>query len=246
MNLIEELEKGRYGAFELNRLVGKNLLRGLVISIFIHGVVVAAPYVIGLFKSDIPEPKNIIILDPSELTKLKRQQKETVEQVKIERPKIAPPKAAIPVAVKEEEIEEQPQLIPTQEEITTALSSGDEELNIDAGAEVVIKEEEGIPDIGSFTPYEVAPKPLPDFSPQPEFPDMAKMAAVPGKVVVQVYVDKKGEVKKWKVVKEEPKDLGFKEEVEKIIPKWKFTPAIQQNNPVGVWIAIPFNFKYKK
>jgi TonB family protein len=246
MDLIEELEQGRYGSFELNRLVGKNLLRGLVVSFLIHSLVIASPYIIGLFKSEIPEPTNIIVIDPSQLTKLKRQQQETIEQVKIERPKIAPPKAAIPIAVPEEEIEEEPQLIPSQEEIVEALASGDEDLNIDAGTEVVIREEESIPDLGSFTPYEVAPKPLEGFSPQPEFPEMAKMAAVPGKVVVQVYVDKKGEVKKWKVVKEEPKDLGFREEVEKIIPRWKFTPAIQQSNPVGVWIAIPFNFKYKK
>jgi outer membrane biosynthesis protein TonB len=42
-----------------------------------------------------------------------------------------------------------------------------------------------------------------------------------------------------------PENLGFEKEVEKIIDKWRFTPAIQQGNPVGVWIAIPFTFKVK-
>ncbi|MBK8130044.1 MAG: energy transducer TonB [bacterium] len=50
-------------------------------------------------------------------------------------------------------------------------------------------------------------------------------------------------MKKWRIVQAKPPDLGFEQEVEKVLPKWKFTPAIQQGNPVGVWIAIPFNFK---
>jgi protein TonB len=99
--------------------------------------------------------------------------------------------------------------------------------------------------MGTFVPYEIAPQPLPDFSPQPAFPEMAQKAGVSGKVVVQVYVDKDGTVKRWQIVQAKPEDLGFEEEVEKVIQKWKFTPAIQQGNPVGVWIAIPFNFKVK-
>ncbi|MBI5059591.1 TonB family protein [candidate division KSB1 bacterium] len=248
MDLITQLEQGRYGSFELKHFVGRNLFRGLVVSFLIHSVVVASPYIMTLFKSDIPEPDRVIVIDPSQLTKLKRQQQENVETVKIERPKIAPPKAAIPVAVEEDEVIEEPQLIASQEEIIAAVSGDDEGLEIDPNATVVIQEEkdEAIPGSDVFTPYEVAPQPLPDFMPQPAFPEMAKLAQVTGKVVAQVYVDKKGEVKKYKIVKVDPKDLGFEDEVEKIIMKWKFTPAIQQGNPVGVWIAIPFNFKYKK
>jgi TonB family protein len=249
MDFITQLEQGRYGSFELKHFVGKNLLRGLVISFLIHGVVVASPYIMTLFKSDIPEPDRVIVIDPSQLTKLQRQNKENIEQIKVARPNVAPPKAAVPIAVPEEEITEEPQLLASQSEIAAAVSAGDDEgLVIDPNAQVVIKEEEAeaIPDAGSFTPYEVAPQPLPDFMPQPLFPEMAKLAQVTGKVVAQVYVDKKGEVKKYKIVKVEPKDLGFEEEVQKVIMKWKFTPAIQQGNPVGVWIAIPFIFKYKK
>ncbi len=246
MEYIEQLEAGRYGSFELKKLVGRNLMRGLVISILVHTAVVASPYIAKLFESDIPEPTRVIILDPSQLTKLKSQ-RDTPEQVQIARPNIAPPKAAIPIAVPEEEVEEQQQLMPSQEELSDIMSAGSQDsLDFGAGTDVVIQETDEIPGSDIFIPFEVAPQPLPDFSPKPDMPEMAKMAGVQGKVIVQVYVDKKGEVRKWKIVKEEPKDLGFGEEVEKIIPKWKFTPAIQQGNPVGVWIAIPFNFKYKK
>ena len=247
MEYIEQLEQGRYGSFELKRLVGRNLIRGLIISVLVHATVIAAPYVIELFKGEEEIPDRVIVIDPSQLTKLKSHQK-TEEQIAIARPKIAPPKAAIPIAVPEEQVEEQAELMPSQEDLTEFLSAGsDEDLDIGEGTEVVIADEgDAIPESDIFIPFEVAPTPLPDFSPKPETPEMAKLAGVAGKVVVQVYVDKKGEVKKWKIVSTKPPGLGFEDEVEKVIPKWRFTPAIQQGNPVGVWISIPFTFKQSK
>lgn len=246
MDYLEQIEQGRYGSFELKRFVGRNLLRGLVISVLVHAAVIAAPYVAELFKGEEEIPQRVVVIDPSQLTKL-RSLRDTPEQVQVARPKIAPPRAAVPIAVPEEQVEEQQELMPTQEELADIISSGDEDLEFEEGTEVVIAEEEdAIPGSDVFIPFEVAPTPLPDFSPQPEFPEIAKISKTPGKVVVQVYVDKKGDVKKWKIVSEKPPQLGFGEEVEKIITRWKFTPAIQQGNPVGVWIAIPFNFKFKE
>jgi protein TonB len=246
MDYLEQLEQGRYGSFELKKLVGKNLLLGLVLSVAMHAAVVASPFVVGLFQHEEEIPRHILVIDPSQLTKLKSQH-QTEKQIEISRPKIAPPKAAVPIAVPKEQVEEQQQMMPSQEQLSNLMSqSSDEQLDIGAGTDVVIKEEDVIPDVGAFVPFEVAPTPLPDFSPKPEMPEMAKLAGVQGKVVIQVYVDKKGEVKKWKIASEKPPNLGFADEVVKIIPKWKFTPAIQQGNPVGVWIAIPFNFQYKK
>lgn len=253
MNVFEELAKGRYGSFELKKLVGPNLIRGFIIAVIIHGVVAASPVIIELFRGEEEIPEYVHVIDPTVLDKIKlrRKSESGAEQVTIARPKIAPPKAAIPIAVKEEEITEEPELMPSQQEIAEFIDAqaADEGLDIPAGAEIVIKDVGGaddIPDMGVFIPFEVPPQPLPDFSPQPEFPELARTAGVAGKVIVQVYVDKSGDVKKWKVVKADPKGLGFEEEVEKVIKKWKFTPAIQQGNPVGVWVAVPFNFKYKK
>jgi outer membrane biosynthesis protein TonB len=46
-------------------------------------------------------------------------------------------------------------------------------------------------------------------------------------------------------VQASPSDLGFEDEVLKVVPKWKFTPAVQQGRAVGVWVAIPFKFVCK-
>jgi periplasmic protein TonB len=250
VDFFEQLEQGRYGSFELKKMVGPNLIKGLIISVIIHTVVIAAPYVIAAFQGeeDIPPPP-VRVIDISQLTKL-RSQENTATQVKIAAPTLAAPKAAIPVAVPEEEVPQEQALLPSQSEIKAQVTQGaDSGLDIRPGEQIQITGEEAsneIPEMGTFTPFEVPPQPLPDFSPQPDFPELAKTAGVTGKVVVQVYVDKKGEVKKWKVVQVNPKGLGFEDEVEKVIPKWKFTPAIQQGSPVGVWVAVPFNFKYKK
>jgi protein TonB len=248
MNFYEQLMQGRYGSFELKKIVGPNLLRGLAISFLLHSAGIASPYIVKLFKGeeDIPPPP-VRVVDISMLTKLRSLQ-DSQEQVRIALPKLAAPKAAIPVAVPEDEVPMDQALIPTQAEIATQVGASEEGLDIRPGEQIEIKEEatEVIPDMGVFVPFEVPPQPLDGFSPQPEFPELAKTAGVTGKVTIQVYVDKRGEVKRWKIVKEDPKGLGFGEEVEKVIKKWKFTPAIQQGNPVGVWVAVPFTFKYKK
>jgi TonB family protein len=249
VDFIEQLEQGRYGSFELKKLVGPNLFKGLAVAIIIHVVAISAPYIISALKGeeDIPPPP-VRVVDISQLTKL-RSMDNTTSQVKIAMPKMAPPKAALPVAVPKEEVPQEQVLLPTQSDIKSSMASADTGLDIQPGEQIQIKEEassEEIPAMGSFTAFEVPPQPLPDFSPQPSYPEMAKTAGVVGKVVIQVYVDKRGDVKKWQVVKEDPKGLGFGEEVTKIIPKWKFTPAIQQGNPVGVWVSVPFKFTFKK
>ncbi len=243
-NFLQELEKGKYGSIELKYFVGKNLVRGLVISVLIHSAVVASPYIATLFQDEIPPPPSQVYDITTALKKLK-QLDPTKAPPKIARPKLALPKVVVPIAVKEDEVpEEQPEMM-KQEDIVQAIVEdyGTDSLAIDP-SQIVIDDTEGeIPSFEQFIPFEVAPQPLPDFSPQPAFPDMAQRAGVSGKVTAQVYVDKKGEVKKWRIVQAKPEKLGFEEEVEKVLPKWKFTPAIQQGNPVGVWIAIPFNFK---
>jgi TonB family protein len=250
MNFYEQLKQGRYGSFELQKLVGPNLMRGLVISFLLHSAVIASPYIAKLFHSeeDIPPPP-VRVIDISQLTKLKSLQN-TETQVRIAMPKLAAPKAAVPIAVKEDEVPQEQALIPTQAEISTQVAATSESgLDIKPGEQIEIKGETAddvIPDMSKFVPYEVAPQPLPDFSPQPAYPELAKMSSMTGKVVVQVYVDKHGDVKKYQIVKEDPKDLGFGDEVKKIIMKWKFTPAIQQGNPVGVWVAVPFRFQFKR
>jgi TonB family protein len=60
-----------------------------------------------------------------------------------------------------------------------------------------------------------------------------------------LFVDVKGDVRRFHIVKADPRDVGFEDEVLKVIPRWKFTPALQQQRPVGVWVTIPVKFEIK-
>ncbi len=97
----------------------------------------------------------------------------------------------------------------------------------------------------TFIFVEIQPQPI-GTNPQPQFPELARISGLGGTVIVNIWVDKRGDVKQWRVMKTDPKGLGFEEEVLKIVPKWKFTPAIQSGKPIGVWVAVPFRFKLQK
>ena len=249
MNFFEELELTHYGSFELSRRVGPNLLKGLAVSFLIHSLVVASPFIVKLFQGneEIPPPP-LRVVDISQLTKLKRLQ-DTPDQIRIALPKLAAPKAMVPIAVDEDVIDTDANLMPSQAEIVNMIANdaGEEGLDLRPGEMIEIREEaltgDEIPEVGKFIPFEVAPQPLPDFSPAPAYPDVAMSAKILGKVIVWVYVDKAGVVKKYQIKSVIPKEMGFEESVIKVINKWKFTPAIQNGNAIGVWVEIPFTFQ---
>lgn len=251
-NLYYELAEGHYGALALKRTVGPNLLRGLAISFLVHTLVVISPYIISLFQGEevIPPPPTRVV-DMSEIVKLRSNQN-TQDQVQIAVPKMAVPKATIPIAVPLDEIEVdlEKTLMPSQKELVQQLGAGGSDetgLGLNPGELIEIREEkpdaDEIPAPNKFIPMEFPPQPLPDFSAPPKYPKMAQNAGVKGRVVVQAYVDKTGTVKKIIIKSASPKDLGFEEEVTKAINEWRFTPAIQNGKPVGVWVEMPFAFQ---
>jgi len=249
LNFYEQLTASRYGAMELKRMVGPNLIKGLIFSFVVHLAIVISPFIAKIIQGEeeIPPP-NVVVIDASKLTKLKRQQDDTQQQVQIAQPKMEAPVAAIPIAVDEDFIDAEP-VIKSQSELTFALSAeagSDEGLNLKSGDIIEIKGDdfgsEEDPALGQFVPVEYAPQPLDNFSPLPAYPKLAETSGVKGRVVVLCFVDKTGSVKKYQFKSVEPPNLGFAEEVEKIIMTWKFTPAIQNGKPIGVWVEIPFNF----
>jgi TonB family protein len=248
LDVYDEFVASRYGSFEVKKYLARYLWIGLAVSVALHGTAIGS-YVLALAMKRVPPaPKRIVILDASKLGAPPSITDKTVPpSIKVTRPKIAPPAAAKPVAVPDEEDKEEI-TIQSQEELAVSATPAEDTTLFGGGdVEVVIQEleqEEVIPSSDVYTPFEVPPQPI--VSPKPAFPPMAQEAGVEGMVVLKVYVDKNGDVKKWEVMTVRPKGLGFEEEVFKVIPKWKFTPAIQQNKPVGAWIAVPFNFEFKE
>ncbi|MFH1173556.1 MAG: TonB family protein [archaeon] len=199
------------------------------------------------FTPKLMQPTRVIPLTPANLGQPPSITDRTVPPtIRVAQATVVPPAYAKPVAVPDEQ-EKEIVNIPSQEELALAttptldsLLSGAANFKIEY---LESKLEDSIPSSNVFIPYEVAPQPI--VSPLPDYPEMAKTAGVTGKVVLKIYVDNKGAVRKWEIMKATPQGLGFEEEAIEAIQQWKFTPAIQQNSPVGVWVAIPLKFVLK-
>ena len=84
----------------------------------------------------------------------------------------------------------------------------------------------------------------PEFTKQvkPEYPEIAKKAGIEGRVTVLVLVDKRGQVES--VGKISGPEV-FHEVARTAALQFEFTPAIQNDKPVKVWVALPFKFQLR-
>jgi TonB family protein len=240
--------EGHLGGFDIRRFLQKYMSVGLAISIGIHVLIVGGYHLgVWLATSDIPPPSRVIYLDPSNLgPPPSLSADEIAPALKIAQPKLAPPAAAIPKPVAEEVAPEEP-MIQTQEQIAQNLNADTTLSMVGSGEnlriESAIPDEDAIPDPGTFTPYEKAPQVVKKV--EAVFPDMARQAGVGGKVTVQFYVDKNGDVKRANAVKATPSGLGFEQAAIDAVMQWKFTPALQRESPVGVWVAQVITFQVR-
>jgi TonB family protein len=253
MDFFEQMEKERYGSFELKRQVGPNLLKGLLISLIINGTVVASPFLVRLLHGEEQLPPEdtyggTVILLPPPL----RPNDEGRRQQPILPSSLVEPKVRVVVPVLPEDLPVDAPQMPDQNQLKDNLArkadSAAAAINGLGTAQIVFREppiDDPVPDPKIWVPFEVPPVALPDFHPAPDYPGLAKLSGASGKVVLNVFVDKNGNVKTWKLMSANPPGIGFEEEVLKVIPKWRFSPAIQQGKPVGVWVAVPFNFRIK-
>jgi TonB family protein len=249
MNFLEQLEKDRYGSFELKKQVGPNLIKGLVVSLLLHCTIFASPYVIRLWNGPQPDkPKEKVYGGAPTLVPWERQRAVS------DKPFIPLPKRANPV---------NPRYVPgnpdDQDTLIMVINTptgtgsgrrGDDTMSgggggFDTAVFVAnVPPEEFFPPDSIWIPREIEPVAL-DINPQPIYPKLAVTAGITGKVVVKVFVDQNGDVKTWKVIVANPQGVGFDDEVAKVITRWKFTPAVQAGHPVGVWVSVPFKFTLK-
>lgn len=148
----------------------------------------------------------------------------------------APPAAAVPVPVPDAEAPPE-QTIMSQEEISTA-SGAVEQGTGEAQIVVTQQVEDEVPQLGQYVYVEELPEPI--SKPQPEYPDIARDAGVEGTVLVQALIGKDGKVMKTQVTKSVPM---LDDAAQAAVKKWVFKPALSNNKPVIVWVAVPVAFK---
>jgi TonB family protein len=250
MNEFESLERRHLGAVAIKHSLGPNLIRGLVASVLLHGTLISLPVAVSWIA-----PGHLAVVTSGPLTGPVL----ILPPLGHEAPWI-PPKPLRPSAPKAPAVGKwvpaphDPEIDSTLIRPPSAPIGGAGEVGIGGigGDDTVgaidgfILPEDTIPSDTVFMPVEIVPQMIPGMCPGPDFPELARIASLDGKVVVKVWVDRFGDVGKWKIVQVVPAGLGFEEEVLKVVPRWKFTPAVQQGRAVGLWVSIPFKFVCKR
>jgi protein TonB len=127
------------------------------------------------------------------------------------------------------------QTIASQEEIASSTPG----VESTGGDNIVVAPpaEDELPKFGEYVYVEELPEAVTKV--QPVYPELARDAGVDGTVMVQALVGKDGKVKDAKVVKSiQMLDQAAIDAVK----GWVFKPALSNNKPVAVWVAVPIRF----
>lgn len=82
--------------------------------------------------------------------------------------------------------------------------------------------------------------PKAQYTPEPEFTEIARYEKYPGVAVVNMVVDKNGNVQRLKLVR--PLGLGLDESAQATLKTWRFLPGTRRGEPVAVEMNVEISF----
>ncbi|MCX6174991.1 MAG: energy transducer TonB [Ignavibacteriales bacterium] len=233
---------GIYGAFELKKLYPRNYAIGVTIAILLHLSLIASYYIYQeITREDFDNAPTVgRVLKYSDLGPPPSITNEAPPQISVAGP-VAPPTVGVPVPVPDEQAPPEA-TIATQQEMSQQVAPA---LGNDIGGQTQITQDikiEEEPGIDAFVAVEKLPEMV--VAVKPEYPEIAKRAGITGKVFVKVLVDKEGKPKRAVVIKTDS-DL-FNDAAIAAAMKSAFTPALQNNHPIAVWIVLPYRFQLQE
>jgi len=222
-----------YGAPELRQVAKRYLVRATLVGSMLWVVVFFLLLVAVLVLSHRPKESATIVVPYRELAAPPPlSQDAPPPQVQVAQP-VAPPTVGVAVPVPDAEAPPE-QTIATQQEIAQSTGS------VETGGDNIVVQaptEDEMPKFGEYVYVEELPEAITKVPPQ--YPDIAREAGVDGTVLVQALVGKDGKVKDTKVVKSTPM---LDSAAETAVKQWVFKPALSNNKPVAVWVAVPVKF----
>ncbi len=238
-----------YGAFELKRKYQKHMLFGTLISAAIPLLVMAVIVLVGVIRAigqeEVPIDADAapVYVDLSQLPPPNIQK--SVKKPEIIKEKIELPKIGIPNPVADEEVMEVKVLATNLQKVDLAAAdlgeSGAGDLYGDGTVIDIL--DDILPQPDEFVAFDEEPQLL--YAPDPVYPEMAKKAGVTGTVWVKVLVDTEGAVRDAIIVRESGVNAGFEESALAAAKKRQYRPAMQNNQPVAVWVAYKVKFQLK-
>jgi len=169
---------------------------------------------------------------------------EAPPQVAVSGP-VVKPTVGIPVPVPDASVSPEQTLASQQEMSNVAgptISEGTGGGGVQIQQDIKIEEETGDnPDMDKFVAVEKMPEIV--VQAKPVYPDLAIRANLEGRVWVKILVSREGKPKKAVVVKSDAEI--FNQSATDAAMKYSFTPALQNNKPVAVWVVVPFKFELR-
>ncbi len=236
-----------YGAPELKQVAKKYMVRAILVSsgacIALYGLGVGG----GALLARAPKETSVIIVPYREISAPPPLSNDTPPPQVAVATTVAAPAAAIPVPVPDAEAPME-QTIKSQEEIaaaTPSMTSQD-----DKGASIVIASpsDDELPKYGDYVYVEEFPEAITRVP--PVYPDIAREAGVDGTVMVQALVGRDGRVKDTRLVDKSGKVVTasipmLDAAAIAAVRQWVFKPALSNNKPVAVWVAVPLKFSLR-
>jgi protein TonB len=231
-----------YGAFELKRTYQRNLLIAVLIGVALHLAALGVYHALDT-PSAVSFAKDpgirIVVTDPTVIA-----QPPTIKgnppEVKIDLAKGTVPSFGIPEPVSGDKAI-QSAVLATREQFAQAtqpaIGSGG---GGDAGIVFGVEDSTISPPSTSFVAVDEMPEAV--FIPQPEYPEMARKAGIEGSVWIRVLIDKEGDVRDAIIEKESGANAGFEDSAKKAAMGGKWTPAMQNNQPVPCWVSYKVEF----
>ena len=245
---VHQFAQSPYGAFELKRNYQKHMLLGTIIScafpLLIMAIFMLVAFVKNINSAEVPIDPNAapIYVDLSQLPPPNIQKQ--VKKPELMKEKIELPKIGIPNPVADEEVMDVQVLATNLQKVDLAAADlGAEGGDLFGDGTVIDILDDILPQPDEFVAFDEEPKLL--SAPEPDYPEMAKKAGVTGTVWVKVLVDIEGNVRDAIVVKESGVNAGFEESALQAARKRMYRPAMQNNQPVAVWVAYKVKFTLK-
>jgi len=227
----------KYGGIELKNNYRKYLTNAWIIAVALHIIILTGFWVAQHWGESEAKSMPMVHMKLSDLAPPPSLEQNMQQPVSVAAP-VAKPNIGVPVPVPDAEVSPE-QTFATLQQLTNtgpvgdSVGTGTGGIGVIPEAPIETKKDESVEDPYAFVPVEKDPQMVTSLKDVIQYPELARKAGLEGSVTVRFQVLKDGSV--GKVIIEKSDQKIFEQAAIDAIKKCKFTPAIQNKEPIDVW-----------